>query len=209
VTAPGFFLVLEGGEGSGKSTVAAALEHAAAAQGRQVLRTREPGGTPVAEAIRDLLLSQDLPEADPWCEALLFAAARADHVGTAIRPALERGAVVICDRFVDSSAAYQGLGRGLGVAAVREANAAAMAGTVPDLTVVLDIDPAIGLQRAVGHNRMEARSLAFHREVRQAFLDFAAAEPERYCVIDAEQPLASVLAAATAAFEQQLVEAAS
>jgi dTMP kinase len=209
VTAPGFFLVLEGGEGSGKSTVAAALERAAAARGRQVLRTREPGGTPVAEAIRDLLLSQELPEADAWCEALLFAAARADHVGTVIRPALEHGDVVICDRFVDSSAAYQGLGRGLGVAAVRSANVAAMAGAVPDLTIVLDIDPAVGLQRAVGHNRMEARGMVFHRQVRQAFLDFAAAEPERYAVIDAGQPLDGVVAAATGAFERQLAGLAS
>ncbi len=202
--APGFFLVLEGGEGSGKSTVSAALERVVVARGRRVLRTREPGGTPVSEAIRDLLLSPELPESDPWCEALLFAAARADHVGSVIRPAVQRGEVVICDRFVDSSAAYQGLGRGLGVAAVRSANVPAIAGTVPDLTLVLDIDPQIGLQRAVGPNRMEARSLAFHRAVRQAFLDFAAAQPDRYLVIDAGRPLAEVVGDAAAAVEQRL-----
>lgn len=208
MTASGFFVVLEGGEGSGKSTVAAALAAAVERLGRVAVRTREPGGTPVAEAIRGLLLSTDLPDPDPWCEALLFAAARADHVGTVIRPALARGAVVVCDRFVDSSAAYQGLGRGLGVAAVREANAVAMRGAQPDLTLLLDIDPVLGLQRALGHNRMEARSLAFHRDVRQAFLSFAAAEPDRYRVIDAAQPIDSVLAVATAALEQRLAEVA-
>lgn len=207
MTARGFFVVLEGGEGSGKSTVAAALAVAAERLGRDVVRTREPGGTPVAEAIRGLLLATELPEADPWCEALLFAAARADHVGTVIRPALARGAVVICDRFIDSSAAYQGLGRGLGVAAVREANAVAVLGAQPDLTLLLDIDPEVGLQRAVGHNRMEARSLDFHRAVRAAFLSFAAAEPDCYLVVDAGQPLDAVVAAATEALAQRLTGA--
>jgi dTMP kinase len=207
VTAPGFFIVLEGGEGSGKSTVATALASAAERLGREVVRTREPGGTPVAEAIRGLLLSADLPEADPWCEALLFAAARADHVGALIRPALDRGAVVVCDRFVDSSAAYQGLGRGVGAAAVLEANAVAIAGAQPDLTLLLDIDPMVGLQRAVAHNRMEARSLGFHQAVREAFLSFAAAEPERYRVIDAAQPIDAVVEAATRAMMQRLAEA--
>lgn len=201
MTATGFFLALEGGEGSGKSTVAAALEQAFTGWGRQVVRTREPGGTPVAEAIRGLLLSTDLPEAEAWSEALLFAAARADHVGAVVRPALARGDVVICDRFVDSSVAYQGIGRGLGEAAVRAANEPALGGIAPDLTIVLDIDPVIGLRRAVGANRMEARSLAFHTAVRQAFLDFAAADPQRYTVIDASQPVDGVLAAALAAAE--------
>jgi len=189
----GFFLALEGGEGSGKSTLARSLEADLTEAGHAVIVTREPGGTPVAEAIRHLLLTDGLPEASAWCEALLFAAARAEHVSEVIRPALERGEVVICDRFVDSSVAYQGVGRGLGVEAVRQANEIALGGICPDLTVVLDIDPKVGLLRAVGHNRMEARTLEFHRAVRDAFLDFATSEPNRYLVVDAAAPHAQVL----------------
>ena len=188
----GFFLVLEGGEGSGKSTLARALAASWTAAGREVVITREPGGTPVAEAIRELLLSDGFAEADPWAEALMFAAARADHVARVIRPALDRGAAVICDRFVDSSVAYQGVALGLGEATVRAANEPAIAGARPDLTVILDIDPAVGLARAVGHNRMEARTLDFHRRVRAAFLSFA--ELERHVVVDAAAPAADVAA---------------
>ena len=191
----GWFLALEGGEGAGKSTVARALATRIESSGREVVVTREPGGTPVAEAIRTILLSPELPDAAAWSEALLFAAARADHVQTLIRPALQRGAVVISDRFVDSSVAYQGVGRGLGAAAVRRANDAAVADCAPDLTVVLDIDPAVGLARAVGANRMEARSMAFHRAVRTAFLEFAAEDPQRYRVVDAGRPTHDVVSA--------------
>jgi dTMP kinase len=194
----GFFLVLEGGEGSGKSTVARAVADRLRACGREVLVTREPGGTPVAEQIRALLLSDGAASADPWCEALLFAAARADHMANAITPALTAGAVVICDRFVDSSVAYQGVGRGLGMAAVRAANAPALQGRQPDLVVVLDVDPATGLARAVGPNRMEAEQLAFHEQVREAFLAFAAADPGRYAVVDAGLPADQVAAAVLA-----------
>ena len=205
----GFFVVLEGGEGSGKSTASRAVAAELAAAGREVVVTREPGGTEVAEAIRDLLLSDRLSSADPWCEALLFAAARADHVGRAIEPALRSGAVVVCDRFVDSSVAYQGAARGLGAAAVRQANAIALRGLRPDLTLVLDIDPAVGLRRAVGHNRMESQSLAFHRAVRAAFLEFAAQEPDRYLVIDAALPALEVGAQAVAAVMARLPQVRS
>jgi len=191
----GFFLVLEGGEGSGKSTVARALAASLIASGRDVVSTREPGGTPVAEAIRDLLLSDRFAQANPWAEALMFAAARADHVAAVIRPALQREAVVICDRFVDSSVAYQGAALGLGESEVRRANDAAVSGAEPNLTVVLDIDPTIGLARAVGHNRMEARTLDFHRQVRAAFLGFARRWPQRYVVVDASAPAPDVAAA--------------
>ena len=191
----GFFLVLEGGEGSGKSTVARALAAGLIASGREVVSTREPGGTPVAEAIRDLLLSDRFAQANPWAEALMFAAARADHVAAVIRPALQREAVVICDRFVDSSVAYQGAALGLGESEVRRANDAAVSGAEPNLTVVLDIDPTIGLARAVGHNRMEARTLDFHRQVRAAFLGFARRWPQRYVVVDASAPAPDVAAA--------------
>lgn len=179
--------MLEGGEGSGKSTVAALLADRLRSDGRSVLVTREPGGSPAAEAIRDLLLSDRMAAADAWCEALLFAAARADHVASVIKPALAAGGVVISDRFLDSSVAYQGLARGLGEAEVRQANAVAVAGAAPDLIAVLDIDPAIGLERAVGHNRMEAEGLSFHSMVRSAFLGFAAANPGQYMVVDARQ----------------------
>ncbi len=204
MTNRGFFLALEGGEGSGKSTVARSLEASLVAAGHTVVVTREPGGTRTAEAIRELLLSDRLPEADPWCEALLFAAARADHVGRVIGPALQRGAFVICDRFVDSSVAYQGVGRGLGADAVRQANAVAVGGADPDLTVVLDIDPEVGLRRAVGHNRMEARSLEFHAAVRAAFLGFAEAHPSRYLVVDAGLPAKQVAAAVAEVVDMRL-----
>ncbi len=184
MTQTGLFVVLEGGEGAGKSTVAAALADVLAADGREVVVTREPGGTDAAEALRGLLLDERFADADPWCEALLFAAARADHVAHVIRPALQRGAAIVCDRYVDSSVAYQGVALGLGEPEVRQANARAILGAVPDLTVVLDIAPEAGLRRAVGHNRMEARELAFHESVRAAFLDFAARDPDGYLVID-------------------------
>lgn len=180
----GFFLALEGGEGAGKSTLASLLAQRFTAAGRAVRVTREPGGTPAAEAIRALLLSDEMAQADPWCEALLFAAARADHVARVIRPALMAGALVICDRFLDSSVAYQGEGRGLGERAVRRANAVAVGECLPDLTVVLDVPPEIGLARASGRNRMEHEALDFHRRIREAFLRFAEREPQRYLVID-------------------------
>lgn len=204
MTSNGFFLALEGGEGSGKSTVARLLEERLTAQGVKVVCTREPGGSTAAEAIRLLLLSDQMAEADPWCEALLFAAARADHVASVIRPALRSAAVVICDRFIDSSVAYQGIARGLGEAAVRRANEVALGGAAPDLTAVLDIDPAIGLARATGHNRMEAEGMAFHRTVRDAFLRFAGRDPHRYVVVDAEQPAAQVAATIATLIQQRM-----
>lgn len=200
----GFFLALEGGEGSGKSTLARALAEQFRDAGRSVVVTREPGGSPAAEAIRDLLLSDRMAGADPWCEALLFAAARADHVASVIGPALASGSIVICDRFVDSSVAYQGVARGLGEAAVRGANAVAVGDAAPDLTVVLDIDPQVGLARAVGHNRMEAEGLAFHAQVRAAFLEFAARRPQAYLIVPADQPVPQVVATIATVVRQRM-----
>lgn len=199
----GFFLALEGGEGSGKSTVARLLAQRFEAAGASVLVTREPGGSPAAEAIRDLLLSDAMAGAEAWCEALLFAAARADHVAQVIRPALAAGRLVICDRFVDSSVAYQGVARGLGEGQVRQANAVAVGDAAPDLVAVLDIDPGVGLVRAEGHNRMEAEGLAFHRQVRQAFLDFARRDPGRYRVVDARASAQEVAAVVATAVERR------
>lgn len=199
----GLFIALEGGEGTGKSTLARSLAARASEAGREVIVTREPGGTPVAESIRDLLLSDALTGAAPWCEAMLFAAARADHVAAVIRPALDAGEVVITDRFLDSSVAYQGVSRGLGAAAVRSVSLTATQGLVPDLTVVLDLDPEVGLARALGANRMEAEDLAFHQTVRQAFLDFAAEDPQRYAVISAAQTPGEVLASVLAELQDR------
>lgn len=181
------FIAFEGGEGAGKSTQEALLADHLIAQGREVVRTREPGGTPAGEAIRAIVLSPDHEGLDDRAEALLFAASRGEHVARVIRPALERGAVVVCDRYIDSSVAYQGAGRNLGTDVVRELSLWATNALLPDLTVVLDIDPEIGLARLHSRDRLEAQPLEYHQRVRQAFLDLANAEPDRYIVVDATQ----------------------
>ncbi len=185
----GAFIVFEGGEGAGKSTQVELLRDALISTGREVLLTREPGGTPAAESIRSLVLDPAHAGLDARAEALLFAAARAEHVSSLIRPALERGATVICDRYIDSSVAYQGLGRELGAQRIRELSAWATANLFPDLTIVLDIDPVIGLARAGKVNeapdRMESEALTFHEMVRAAFLNAAKDDPDRYLVLDA------------------------
>ena len=179
------FIAFEGGEGAGKSTQEALLADHLVARGYEVVRTREPGGTPAGEAIRAVVLSPKFEGLDDRAEALLFAASRGEHVARVIRPALERGAVVVCDRYIDSSVAYQGAGRNLGMDAVRELSLWATNALLPDLTIVLDIDPEIGLSRLHSRDRLEGQPLDYHRRVRQAFLDLAAAEPARYVVIDA------------------------
>lgn len=181
------FIAFEGGEGAGKSTQEALLADHLVARGYEVVRTREPGGTPAGEAIRAVVLSPKFEGLDDRAEALLFAASRGEHVARVIRPALERGAVVVCDRYIDSSVAYQGAGRNLGMDAVRELSLWATNALLPDLTIVLDIDPEIGLSRLHSRDRLEGQPLDYHRRVRQAFLDLAAAEPARYVVIDATQ----------------------
>ena len=181
----GVFIVFEGGEGAGKSTQSNLLERWVSERGRAVTRTREPGGTPAAEAIREVLLDVANTGLDDRAEALLFAAARGDHAMRVIRPALDRGDVVVCDRYLDSSVAYQGAGRDLGLDAVRDLSLWATRDLIPDLTIVLDVDPAIGLARVERPDRLEAEPLEWHARVRQAFLDLAAREPERYLVVDA------------------------
>lgn len=182
------FIVFEGGEGAGKSTQSAALADYLQARGHEVLCTREPGGTPAAEAIRAVLLDPANAGLDDRAEALLFAAARGDHAARVIRPALERGEIVISDRYLDSSVAYQGVARGLGAERVAELSLWATGGLVPDLTIVLDVDPALGLARVVGPDRLESEPLEWHARVRQGFLDIAAADPDRYLVLDAARP---------------------
>jgi len=186
--ARGPFITFEGGEGAGKSTQVRLLATTLRSDGFEVVVTREPGGSPAGERIRGLLLDPDLGSLAPRAEALLFAAARADHVASLIEPALARGAVVICDRFVDSSLAYQGVGRGLGVPEVARLTRFATGGLVPDLTVLLDVDPRVGLERAgrsATADRIEAEELSFHVAVRRAFLDLAEADPDRHLVVPA------------------------
>jgi len=186
----GFFVTLEGTEGAGKTTLARRLAEWFREQGAEVVLTREPGGTPLGGEIRKLLLNREM---GPRAEFLLYLADRAEHVERVIRPALLAGKVVISDRFADSSYAYQGHGRGLPLGWMRAATEGATGGLVPDLTVVLDLDPEIGLARVEGaRDRIESEDLEFHRRVRQGFLDLAQAEPERFVVIDASRDLDKV-----------------
>ncbi len=182
------FIVFEGGEGAGKSTQSNALADYLRARGHSVVCTREPGGTPAAEAIRAVLLDPANAGLDDRAEALLFAAARGDHAARVIRPGLERGDVVISDRYLDSSVAYQGVARGLGAERVAELSLWATGGLVPDLTIVLDVDPALGLARVVGPDRLESEPIEWHARVRQAFLDIATEHPQRYLVLDGSRP---------------------
>ncbi|MCG2622943.1 dTMP kinase [Arthrobacter sp. I2-34] len=182
-------MAFEGGDGAGKSTQAAALQQRLEAAGRTVLRTREPGGTPIGEKLRALVLEHGHGSIDPRTEALLFAASRAAHVAQVIRPALERGDVVICDRYMDSSIAYQGAGRGLGLATVRGLNLWATEAVLPDLTVLLDVDPEQGRHRRTAQDaaedRLESEPDDFHSRIRAAFLELAVADPDHYLVLDA------------------------
>jgi dTMP kinase len=200
----GRFIVLEGGEGAGKSSVQRALGARLQADGRlrddgiDVLLTREPGGTPLGERIRELVLAQR-EVGDPLTELLLFEAARAHLVATVIRPALNRGAIVLCDRFAASSVAYQGFGRGLGRDVVERANAIATGGLTPDLTLLLDIPSDDGLARRSkdgAANHFDAAELAFHERVRAGFLELAHESPATWRIIDASQPLDTVVDAA-------------
>ena len=187
------FITFEGPEGSGKSANAAWLRAELEAQGRRVVVAREPGGTPLGEAIRPLLLGGTEPPVG-YPALFLFAAARAELVGRTLRPALAGGADVICDRFTDSTLAYQGYGDGLPLGIIRQVNAIATGGLVPDLTVLLDLDVALGLRRKQGQewNAFDDRDLAFHGAVRAGFLTLAAEDPGRWLVVDAAQPLPTV-----------------
>jgi len=194
----GLLITFEGGEGCGKTTQIATLEERLRAGGRSVLRLREPGGTPLGDSIRELLLKPDGPRMCHAAEALLFAASRAQIVHAVIAPALRRGEVVICDRFIDSSLVYQGVARGLGVDAVLDANRMALQGLWPHLTVLLDLDVGEGLARAGKRavlDRIESAGLEFHREVREGFLVMSLRFPDRVRVIDATPPPDEVAAA--------------
>lgn len=198
------FIAFEGGEGAGKSTQEALLSEALIARGRVVVRTREPGGTPAGERIREVLLSPQYEGLDERAEALLFAASRGEHVSRIIRPALERGDDVICDRYIDSSVAYQGFGRGLGADTVRDLSLWATRDLLPDLTILLDIDPAHGLSRVKNPDRLESEPIEWHRAVRAGFLDLASRDPDRYLVLDATGERKAIAASILTRVEQAL-----
>ncbi len=187
----GLFVVFEGGEGTGKSTQIRKMEALLKTKGFDVVVTWEPGGTPLGERIRSILLDPQSGQIDVRCEALLYSAARAEHVAKVIRPALNRGAVVLCDRYWDASRAYQGAGRGLGLKAIDELNAWATGNLSPDRVYLFDIAPETGLDRARTRNegsldRMEQESLDFHGQIRKAYLFIAQSDPTRYRVLDSK-----------------------
>lgn len=176
----GIFITFEGTEGAGKSTVMRLLGDRLTALGVGVTVTREPGGSPVAERIRSVLLAEAM---DPWAELFLYEAARAEHLARTIRPALASGHIVLCDRYADSSLAYQGFARGLPWKQVKSLNRIATQGLIPALTVLLDVDPAVGLARASDKNRFEAEGIEFQRKVRRGFLKSRSENPGRWLVI--------------------------
>ncbi len=191
----GLFITLEGPEGAGKSTNRDYLAGLLRDRGLDVLLTREPGGTPLAERIRELLLAPSEERMDADTELLLVFAARAQHLAEVIRPALARGAVVLCDRFTDATYAYQGGGRGLSVERIATLERFVQNGLQPDLTLLFDLPVEVGLSRAAARGRLdrfEQEGQAFFEAVRQAYLQRAKADPQRYRLLDAAQPLAAV-----------------
>lgn len=194
----GRFITFEGGEGSGKSTQAGILANRLARAGRKVFATREPGGSPAAEEIREALLSGQVSQFGPFAEALMFGVARADHIEKAIGQALLEGKWVVCDRFLDSTRAYQGATAGVPRGIINALERLTVGGLLPDITFILDIPPEDGLARAAERrsdaapDRFESQELMLHERIRRAFLDVAEEEPERCVVIDASQPEAMV-----------------
>lgn len=204
----GLFITFEGGDGSGKSTQAGLLAQWLTDSGRTVVRTREPGGTEVGVQIRELVLHHR-GHIDPRAEALLYAADRAQHIATLVRPALERGEVVIQDRYFDSSIAYQGAGRVLDAEEIRGLSLWATDELIPDVTVLLDLDEVAARERLDAadkvFDRLENEKSEFHARVRQGFLALAEAEPERFLVVDASQPIDLLAAAIRARVEEALL----
>lgn len=198
----GYLITLEGGEASGKTTQLERLALALRSRGLQVVTAREPGGTPLAERIRGLLLAR-ASDMDPMTEVLLFAAARSEVYARIVGPALMADAIVLCDRFVDSSLVYQGYGLGVDLDIIRSVNRAATGGRMPDLTLVLDLPAEQAAARRImagrEADRIEARGMGFHERVRQGFLELAAMEPWRIRVVNAERPVDDVAAAVIAA----------
>lgn len=189
---PGWFITFEGGEGSGKSTLLRTLTSELQLRHLPVVATREPGGVPIAEQIRQVILDQSAVDMDQITEAMLYAAARRQHLIQKIIPALEQAQIVLCDRYIDSSMAYQAGARGLGKEMVKAINQFAIQGYYPDRTYLIDLDPEEGLQRREADteaslNRLDLEKMMFHQQVREAYLHLAADEPSRICVLDGRQ----------------------
>ena len=203
----GRFIVLEGGEGAGKSTQAPVIRDWLQSRGREVVLTREPGGSPLAEAIRGLVLGDWEEGVSAVTELLLIFAARAAHLHARIEPSLAAGTDVVCDRFVDASYAYQGAGRGLGADTIRSLERIVVGDLRPDLVIVLDVDPETGLRRARhrgDENRFEAETLAFMQRVRQGYLERVHSDPQRYALVDASQSPQLVQSAIASILERSL-----
>ena len=186
------FITLEGPEGSGKTTAVNAAVRELEKLGYSIVRTREPGGTPIAEQIRNVILDKANTAMDPRTEALLYAASRRQHLVEKVWPAVKEGKIVICDRYLDSSLAYQGGARGLGIENILNINMFATEGTFPDLTLLFDIEPEVGLARLAANasrevNRLDLEKLDFHKNVRNTFLDLAKRYPDRFVIIDASK----------------------
>ena len=191
------FITLEGPEGSGKTTAVKAAVAKLQELGYQVVQTREPGGTPIAEQIRNVILDKANTKMDPRTEALLYTASRRQHLVEKVWPAIKEGKIVICDRYLDSSLAYQGGARGLGVDNILNVNLFATENTYPDLTLLFDIKPELGLERIAKNsnrevNRLDLEKIEFHNKVRQTFLDLSKRYPDRYVVIDASKSIEEV-----------------
>lgn len=201
--AQGLFITFEGTEGAGKSTLIAELAKLLEAKGHSVVSTREPGGSKVAERIRSVILEEEM---DPWTEAFLYEASRAEHLKKTIEPALRRKAIVLCDRFADSTLAYQGMARGLDWKTLRALNKIATGGLTPKLTVFVDIDPARGLKDAKDPNRFEAEGVAFQTRVRKGFLKIIREEPKRFIKITARSGTPTEMAAALLRLLQKRVK---
>lgn len=203
------FITFEGGEGSGKSSALRLINERLIQSGAQTVLTREPGGTPISEEIRNIILDRKNTDMDPRTEALLYAASRRQHLVQKIWPALKEGKIVLCDRYLDSSLAYQGGARGIALEDVLNINMFATEGTFPDLTLLFDIEPEKGLARIAANqnrevNRLDLEKLDFHHRVRQAFLNLAKQYSDRYVIIDASQPLNKVVDDAYAVIQERL-----
>lgn len=203
------FITFEGGEGSGKTTALKKINQMLLDRGYQTVLTREPGGTPISEQIREVVLNKANTDMDSRTEALLYAASRRQHLVQKIWPALREGKIVLCDRFLDSSLAYQGVARGLGIDEVLHVNEYATEGQYPDLTFFFDLDPEEGLKRIAANsgrevNRLDLEKLSFHEKVRSAFLDLSQKFKDRYVVIDASKSPEEVADAVFAAIQEKL-----
>jgi dTMP kinase len=192
----GTFITFEGGEGSGKTTQIALLQKYFADCGKKCMVTREPGGTVGGDAIRKLLLTGGSEKWNPVSETLLFQAARVEHVERVIKPALARGEIVLCDRFLDSTIVYQGLGKGLGMEYIQQLHRLTVGNFLPDFTIILDIEPKAGIGRAKARageeTRFENMHMEFHDSVRRGFLSLAEKEPSRYVIVDASRSIEAV-----------------